>query len=173
MLASYRASVNYILAEQRMLGNQHASLAQTQEARIRDFVNALHSFEANLEDAVSTQQELSLETPAFTTEQRTKMAEAVRTRMNSSVATAPTATSNASQTHLWLHHYLTEQRWEYQRDLSIDFDLNRRHDRRTTTPSPPSHPRTHPITRTHALHPLTHSPTHQSPTHSATQSLIH
>ena len=110
MLSLYRASVDYIIAEQRCLGLQHAGLVQSQSARIQHFCDSLRSIAADVGDSSATLQALAEHTPAFTEEQRAELSQAVSTHMRQSLP-SPTA-GTKSQSNLYIHKYMTDTAWK-------------------------------------------------------------
>lgn len=110
MLSLYRASVDYMIAEQRCLGLRHAGLVQSQSARMQHFCDSLRSIPPDVGDSSATLQALSEQTPAFTEEQRAELSQAASTHMRQSLP-SPTA-GTKSQSNLYIHKYMTDTAWK-------------------------------------------------------------
>ena len=124
MLALYNASVQYITAEQHMLGPNHPGLANSQNARIQHFHDSISSMRQDVADSQSLMTQLTVDTPAFTAAQRTHIAGLVSGHMNSAVS-APVSTGSGNakgQTHLHLHHYMPDSLWCLLRKKDVSWD---------------------------------------------------
>lgn len=122
MLALYKGSVEFMLSQDRMLGDSRPNKEASQLARAKHFTSNLPSLGQDMADAQAVLVELEKETPAFTEAQRKSMVEAVASHMD---ADATTAADTKSQNHPYVHEYMPDGLWKKLRDKTISWDTKK------------------------------------------------
>ena len=124
MLKLYKASVDFMINEQRMLGPAHTNKLASQNARVRHFVTNLRLVPKDVDDSAAAMNELQQETLAFTAEQRTEMAAAISAHMSTDSAVDKTGDHNR-QSHMFLQNYLPDTKWKilYEKTETLDTKL--------------------------------------------------
>jgi len=122
MLALYKGSVEFMLAQDRMLGDGRPNKAASQLARIKHFQSNLPSMEKDMADGQAVLAELEKETSAFTADQRKSMVEAVASHMDSDATSTP---DTKSQNHPYVHEYMPDVLWKKLRDKTINCDTKK------------------------------------------------
>ena len=112
MLALYQASVNYIVAEQGILGAHHDGLSASQNARVAHFISSMASMARDVTDSQAALSEIAKETPAFTRDQKVNIVKAIANHMQGKDVPTSTSTTTAKvQKHVHQQNYLTEAVW--------------------------------------------------------------
>ena len=119
MLALYKGSVEFMLSQDRLLGDDRSNKLASQLARAKHFASNLPSMDKDLNDAQACMAELSKDTPAFTEDQRKAMAEAITAFMDSE---AGTSADCKIQNHAYLHEYMPDGLWKKLRDKTMRWD---------------------------------------------------
>ena len=109
MLALYKGSVEFMLSQDRMLGDSRPNKEASQLARVKHFTSNLPSLGQDVADAQVVLAELEKDTPAFTDAQRKSMVEAVASHMDSD---ATTTADIKSQNHPYVHEYMPDRLWK-------------------------------------------------------------
>lgn len=122
MLALYKGSVEFMLSQDRMLGDGRLNKEASQLARVKHFISNLPSLGQDMTDAQAVLVELEKETPAFTEAQRKSMVEAVASHMDSDVTTTA---ETKSQNHPYVHEYMPDGLWKKLRDKSVSWDTKK------------------------------------------------
>ena len=122
MLALYKGSVEFMLSQDRMLGDSRPNKEASQLARAKHFRSNLPSLGQDMADAQAVLVELEKETPAFTEAQRKSMVEAVAAHMDSD---ATIAADTKSQNHPYVHEYMPDGMWKKLRDKTISWDTKK------------------------------------------------
>ena len=110
MLSLYQASVNYIVAEQKVLGANHDKLSSSQDARVQHFVSTVSALPQDVADCAATQNALQMETAAFSADHRHTMARAVAAHMQQET-TESSKLGNKTQSNKYIYNYLPECKW--------------------------------------------------------------
>ena len=122
MLALYKGSVEFMLSQDRMLGDSRPNKEASQLARVKHFTSNLPSLGQDMADAQAVLAELEKESPAFTDAQRKSMVEAVASHMDSD---ATTTADIKSQNHPYVHEYMPDRLWKKLRDKTISWDTKK------------------------------------------------
>ena len=122
MLALYKGSVEFMLSQDRMLGDSRPNKEASQLARVKHFTSNLPSLGQDMADAQAVLAELEKETPAFKDAQRKSMVEAVASHMDSD---ATTTADTKSQNHPYVHEYMPDRLWKKIRDKTISWDTKK------------------------------------------------
>ena len=111
MLKLYKASVDFMINESRMLGPAHPNKLASQNARVKHFITNLRLVPKDVDDSAAAMNELQQETLAFTAEQRTEMAAAISAHMSTDSA-VDKAGNHDRQSHMFLQNYLPDTKWK-------------------------------------------------------------
>jgi hypothetical protein len=120
MLVLYQSSVRYIAAESALLGDGFAGLANSQQSRVHHFLDTLTKKEPDVDDAQNCLVELAKDTPAFSSDQRKIMGDAISTFMRQM---SPISTHSTKQQHCPnIHNMWTDELWMafVSKDISWD-----------------------------------------------------
>ena len=119
MVSLYKGCVDFILAQDGILGVDREQREDGQRARVKHFMGSLSNLGPGLDDCVALMHELQKDTIAFTADQRKEMAEAVSSHMDSDGAAPKDA---KSQRHHYIHEYLPDGMWQMLYDKTKQFD---------------------------------------------------
>ena len=112
MLDLYNGSVNFMLAQDKLLGADRANKESSQNARIKNFVANLPFLDKRVTDAQAVLDALADDASnAFTADQRKSMAEAVSAHMDSDGA-KDSGLVVGSQHHPYVHEAMPDSLWK-------------------------------------------------------------
>lgn len=114
MLSHVKAVSDFIIASKGALGDSNPAVQAIQETQVTNLVAVIKKSRPTMEDASCTLVELAKPMPAFTDDQRSRLAAAVAgvtSDGNMAGSTAVVTTRAQPQTHLYVMNYLTSSDW--------------------------------------------------------------
>ena len=128
MLSSYQSIASMLLAEQRLLGNDHPSFVANKTQQVIHFKQTLSSQPADADQAKALYDELAsgITDSLWTREEQQELAEAVSMHARSGASPEKAdGTGARDQRHYWFHNYMPDWMWAemLDRDVSVDKKL--------------------------------------------------